>query len=126
MSLVKKMCTLFCDVDGTLIKYRKFCHYKSTEAEPVSMMVDEMNKAYDKGHTIVLTTARPEWLRYHTMKELDEIGLQYHQLVMGLARGNRILINDNEKEGDDRTFAFNVKRDVGFNKDQLDKLNSMY
>lgn len=115
-----KKCTLFVDIDGTLIKYRKFCDYQTTDPEPVLHAINPVNKAFKDGHHIVLTTARPEWLRDHTVKEMEEIGVQYHKLIMGLERGCRILINDNEKVNVDRTFAFNLLRDEGFsNEDKL-------
>ena len=56
---MNKKCTIFCDIDGTLIKYREFSTYKSLKAEPINSTVKEINRAFNKGHTIVLTTARP-------------------------------------------------------------------
>jgi hypothetical protein len=112
--MVTKKCTLFCDIDGTLFVYRQFATYKSTTPTKIESAIDEVNKAYDEGHCVVLTTARPEYLRAHTMKELDGANVQYHQLVMGIERGSRILINDNETETIDRAHALCVKRNEGF------------
>ena len=43
---------------------------------------------------IILTTARPEYLREHTEKELNQNKLNYDRLIMEIERGPRILIND--------------------------------
>ena len=63
---------------------------------------------------IVLTTARPEELREHTIMELTKNGIPLHQLVMGIERGPRYLINDMDpnKPGK-RAICYNLKRDGG-------------
>ena len=75
---MKKKCAIFCDIDGTLIKYRDFSTYKSTKAEPITNTIKEINRAFNKGHNIILTTARPEYLRFHTLRELNKLNIQYH------------------------------------------------
>ena len=92
---MKKKCSIFCDIDGTLIKYREFSNYKSSKAEPITNTIKEINRAFNKGHNIILTTARPEYLRFHTLRELNKLNIQYHMLLMSIGRGPRILINDN-------------------------------
>lgn len=116
--MVKKS-TIFCDIDGTLIKYRKFETYLNSEPQPVQNMIDTLQCIHNEGHCIVLTTARPEYLRNHTKTELSKLHIPYDQLVMGLARGNRILINDKENPENDRTFAINTMRDEGCTYNQL-------
>ena len=85
-------------------------------------MCNSINNAYDEGHCVLLTTARPEYLRGHTMKELDEENIKYSRLIMGIERGSRILINDNEVDTIDRAFAFNIARNKGFTPEQLNNL----
>lgn len=118
--MATKKCTVFCDIDGTLFKYRKFADYKNTNPVIISTTVSCINESYENGQYIVLTTARPEYLRTHTMKELDETNIKYHQLVMGIERGSRILINDKEDEKD-RAYAFNVSRNTGMTNTQCDE-----
>ena len=120
-----KKCTIFCDIDGTLFQYRKFENYKSTMPMIVMNVRNSINNAYDEGHCVLLTTARPEYLRGHTMKELDEENIKYSRLIMGIERGLRILINDNEVDMDDRAFAFNIARNKGFTPEQLNKFNEI-
>ena len=112
MSQVVKKSTIFCDVDGTLFHYRKFKDYKSSDITPIHGTIDALNSAYDDGHHVILTTARPEYLRAHTMKELNDGNVMYHRLIMGIERGSRVLINDNETPGYDRAFAINVTRNT--------------
>ena len=63
---------------------------------------------------IILTTARPEYLRSHTVKELETHDLPYNKLIMEIERGPRILINDTDpnKPGR-RAIGVNLNRDEG-------------
>ena len=63
---------------------------------------------------IILTTARPEYLREHTEKQLTKNGIPYHKLIMQIERGPRYLINDMDpnKPGE-RAIAINVVRNEG-------------
>lgn len=115
MGEVVKNPTVFCDIDGTIFKYRKFETYESTKPEVLPGVKESMDNWKENGVHIVLTTARPEYLREHTVKELEENGIPYHQLVMGLERGARYLVNDSEDPEVDRAFAFPLKRNAGFN-----------
>lgn len=123
--MTTKKCTIFCDIDGTLFQYRKFESYKNTKPMIVLNVRNSINNAYDNGHCILLTTARPEYLRAHTLKELDEENIKYHHLIMGIERGSRILINDNETETINRAFAFNLTRNIGFTGSQIEQFNEI-
>ena len=69
---------------------------------------------YGAGHTIVLTTARPEHLREFTVTELLDFGIPWHQLVMGIARGPRHLVNDmSPSSPGPRAIPWNLERDEG-------------
>lgn len=122
---MEKKCTIFCDIDGTLFEYRKFETYKSTTPKKITSSIDRINKAYDNGHRVILTTARPEYLRVHTLKELNEANIKYHALLLGIERGTRILINDNETETVDRAYSFNLLRNKGMREDQQELFNSI-
>ena len=122
---MKKKCSIFCDIDGTLIKYREFSNYKSSKAEPITNTIKEINRAFNKGHNIILTTARPEYLRFHTLRELNKLNIQYHMLLMSIGRGPRILINDNKPSNKLGAYAINVERDNGFSSDNISKYNEI-
>jgi hypothetical protein len=107
--------TLFCDIDGTIFVYRKFETYTTSEPEPIHDVIEKLKEWYNNGEHIVLTTARPEYLRYHTQKELSKYGVPYHTLLMGIGRGARYVINDMDpnKEGL-RSIGINLQRNEGF------------
>lgn len=107
--------TYFCDIDGTIFKYRRFDDIRTTSPEVIPSVSRKINEWNLEGHHIVMTTARPEDLREHTKQELQNSGIPYHQLVMGIERGPRYLINDMdpEKEGE-RAIGINLTRDKGF------------
>lgn len=106
--------TYFCDIDGTIFKYRKFETYENTDAEPIQTTVDKLNEWHNQGHQIILTTARPEVLKTHTINELSKAHIPFDKLIMGIERGPRYLINDMDpnKPGE-RAIAINLKRDKG-------------
>lgn len=111
--MVKKN-TYFCDIDGTILKYRKFETYENSKAEGIESTIDYLDKAASEGHMIILTTARPEYLRMHTEIELYENEVPYHRLIMGIERGPRYLINDMDPNNPgERAIAINLERDKG-------------
>lgn len=111
---MKKNKTIFCDIDGTIFKYRKFETYKEVQPELTPGTFEKMSRWKEEGHMIVLTTARPEDFREHTIKELTEAGIVWDKLIMGIERGPRYLINDMDpnKPGV-RATAFSIERDEG-------------
>tara|TARA_Y100000356_G_scaffold119581_1_gene111357 strand:+ start:76 stop:444 length:369 start_codon:yes stop_codon:yes gene_type:complete len=120
---MEKKNTIFCDIDGTLFKYRKFETYKSSKAEILPDVKKKMDEWNNEGHLVILTTARPEDMREHTEKELAENDIPYGRLIMGLERGPRYLINDMDpgKPGE-RATGVNLDRDTGFWMTEWDKM----
>lgn len=89
------MAVYIVDIDNTLLKTEEsFCKecgrkiYGKSELIKESLL--EANKLYDEGHTIILFTGR-NWDVYElTKKQLREIGIKYHELVMGKPHGTII------------------------------------
>ncbi len=114
---MKKYHTYFFDIDGTIFKYRKFESYENNEAELTPGALKKLLEIREAGHTIVLTTARPEDLRLFTITELRNSAVPYDQLVMGLARGPRHLVNDmSPSNPGERAIPWNLVRDEGLEK----------
>jgi uncharacterized HAD superfamily protein len=112
MDIKKK--TYFVDIDGTIFVYRKFETYKETKVEVIKTTKQYLQQVKDEGHMIILTTARPEEMRDHTIDELNYTNIPYDRLIMGIERGPRYLINDlSPKEPGDRAIAINLKRNEG-------------
>lgn len=109
--------TIFSDIDGTLIEQVRFEELNPNVVNVLNGVKEKMDEWYEMGYYIVLTTARPEGLREITVQQMKIAGISYHQLVMGIGREERILINNNSG-GDpnrDRALSVAVKRDAGFN-----------
>lgn len=105
--------TIFCDIDGTLVPQGEGV---LSELRPSSALpgVEKLRAAYGAGATIILTTARPELLRWFTIREMERLDIKFHHLIMGLPNSQRVLIN-NLKEGDPAPMAvaFNVPMNEG-------------
>lgn len=111
--MIKKE-TLFVDIDGTIFKYRKFETYQSSKAEIVQSTLDWLISKSCEGHLIILTTARPDWLRDHTINELKENDVPWNRLIMGIERGPRYLVNDMDPNNPgERAIAINLIRNGG-------------
>jgi hypothetical protein len=113
--MVTKNPTFFVDIDGTIVKYRKFSELSNSVLEPIQDVVDYLNSQYDKGAVIIITTARPEKFRHFTVLELNQIGMKWHQLVMECGRGTRVIFNDKDPDNPnlERAVGINFTRDGG-------------
>ena len=119
---MKKYSTYFCDIDGTVFRYRKFETYRDTPAELTPGSLEKLQEIRAEGHMIVLTTARPESLRNHTEKELWNAGVPYDRLIMEIGRGPRHLINDMDPNNPgQRATGWNLVRDTGMSGVTVDK-----
>ena len=119
---MKKFKTIFCDIDGTIFKYRQFNDYASEPAVLTPGACVRMQGWKAQGHMIVLTTARPESLRDHTVQELRVNGVPWDRLIMGIERGPRYLINDNSpSDSRPRANGICLERDEGLWDVLLDK-----
>jgi hypothetical protein len=115
MSKVIKNPTLFVDIDGTLVKYRKFSELSESVLTPIQDVIDFVNDHYDNGSVVLITTARPSSYELFTKQELEKIGVKYHQLIMNCGRGTRVILNDKDPENPmlDRAVGINLIRDLG-------------
>jgi len=108
--------TIFCDLDGTLVKHSNPVEIQNLnlELEVLPGVYDKLREWDTKGYFIIITTGRKESSREATVKQLQRAGILYDQLIMGFGGGDRILIND-RKSGrtEDTAFAINVTRNEG-------------
>lgn len=111
---MEKKNTYFVDIDGTIFLYRKFETYRSSPAQVIKPTKQYLQQVRDAGDLIILTTARPEDMREHTIHELALNNVPYDRLIMGIERGPRYLINDMDPNNPGkRAIAINVIRDKG-------------
>jgi hypothetical protein len=117
-----KPSTIFCDLDGTIIKHlHSFSEVSCVEPELLSGVREKFDEWDSKGCKIILVTARKESARQITESHLRKLGIPYDQLIMGVAAGCRILINDRMFENIERAIAINVTTNEGFGKIEWDK-----
>lgn len=128
MSKVTKNPTFFVDIDGTLVKYRKFSELSSAVLTPIQDVIDSVNHHYDNGSHIVITSARPIEYELFTKQELEKIGVKYHQLILGIGRGTRVILNDKDPENPEipRAIGINFNRDMGLEELDINSLVSSY
>jgi NDP-sugar pyrophosphorylase family protein len=108
--------TIFCDIDGTILMHlHKISEVMQHEGELLLGVKHKFDEWDSKGHHIVLTTARKESARAHTVKQLADAGICYDQLIMGITSGVRVLINDKKLPQDaDRARGVNVITNQGW------------
>ena len=108
--------TIFTDIDGTLVHQVRFEEIDPFSSVALPGVVEKMTQWFKEGHHIVLTTARPEELRDLTIQEMDLLGIPFHQLVMGIGRAERILINNasEERPQEVRAAAIQAEKNGGF------------
>lgn len=105
--------TLFVDIDGTLITYTRD---EGIDFDNVSLLpgVKEfLLNCAKKEYNVILTTGRRESLRRQTEIQLEKLGIQYDQLIMGIKGWPRYVINDKKSDGSAGCFAINLERNEG-------------
>lgn len=118
--------TIFCDIDGTLLKHHGDIT-KNILDEPIVLdNVIESLKEWDRlSYKIILTTGRKESYRKNTEQQLLKLGIPYDHLIMGITNGDRVLINDRKLNSNRNTaYAININRNdglVGINLELLNK-----
>ena len=88
--------TLFVDIDGTLMKNsgQYFVPTWGT-TPPLTKNVDHLNKLHATGRVrIILVTSRLEHFRDVTVKQLQQYGVRYDQILFGMLHASRVVIND--------------------------------
>ena len=128
MSKIVKNPTLFVDIDGTIVKYRKFSELSESTLTPIQDVIDFVNGHYDAGSVIVITTARPESYRLFTIEELEKVGIKYNQIIMDMGRGTRVILNDTDPKNPElpRAIGINLQRDGGLENIEIPPYISPY
>ena len=111
-SMGVKKGTIFCDLDGTLIKHVSVPTQSGDDIELLDGSVEKMKEFRQKGYVIVLTTGRTQSNIFGVLETLRSIGLEFDQIICDLPIGPRHLINDS-KDDEVRSFSHAMKRDAG-------------
>jgi hydroxymethylpyrimidine pyrophosphatase-like HAD family hydrolase len=109
--------TIFLDIDGCLFRHKGNLSTQITgTVELLPGAIEKLNEWEAEGHKIFLTTGRKESTRKITEEQLATSGIFYDQLIMGLNRGERIVINDSKNPPNDEistAFAIQIPRNEG-------------
>ncbi len=93
--------TIIIDLDGVLIKHDSGDNSKKrTFTYPVKIIkknVDLLKEEYDSGSCIIIMSARPYDEENNVKNELNKNNIFYHHLILGVASGSRVVINDKKK-----------------------------
>jgi hydroxymethylpyrimidine pyrophosphatase-like HAD family hydrolase len=111
----KRPKTIFCDLDGTLVKHNGDLIKQLKEQLVLLEGTLDKFKEWEKlGYKIIITTGRKESMRKRTIEQLEEVGIFYDELITNLGGGTRILINDRKANSDEDTaIAINLTRNEG-------------
>ena len=107
--------TIICDIDGTLVEHcpPNAAANPKTKLELLPGAMVKLLEWEHKGYRIILLTGRKESMRNVTIQQLNEAGIFYDQLIMGVGGGTRHLINDIKPNNRETAFAYNVPRNIG-------------
>ena len=114
--------TIFCDLDGTLVKHSNPIEVQNPELELEVLpgVHDKLSEWDTKGYHVVITTGRKHSAREATIKQMQNAGINYDQLIMGFGGGDRILINDRKPNSKkDTAFVVNLTRNKGISDVEL-------
>lgn len=108
-------CTIFIDIDGTLISHhRTASEVLKCKPELLPGVIEKFCEWDGKGYKIILTTGRKESSRKFTEESLSSLGLFWDQLIMGIGPSQRVLINDLKPNVNaPMAIAINVERNKG-------------
>jgi uridine kinase len=111
---LKSQCkgTIFCDLDGTLIKHVPIPSETGEEIEILEGSQEKLKEFKEKGYYLILTTSRMYAKVFRIIEKLKNDKLNFDQIICDLPVGPRFLINDN-KGNECRACAFALERDQG-------------
>tara|TARA_R110001599_G_scaffold277641_3_gene478949 strand:- start:776 stop:1147 length:372 start_codon:yes stop_codon:yes gene_type:complete len=108
--------TILCDIDGTLVKHTSPLE-TTKPGFKMELLPGTLKKLAEwdiKGYNIILISGRREGARKETEKQLNEVGIIYDKLILGVGGGIRVLLNDKKPDGTTETaLAYNLTRNKG-------------
>jgi uridine kinase len=111
--------TVFCDLDGTLIKHVSIPSETGEEIEILEGSSEKLKELKEKGYHLILTTSRPHHKIFGIINKLKAHGIEFDQIISDLPVGPRHLINDDKGE-ERRAFIHILERDKGIKNINID------
>ena len=109
----RQFVTVFCDVDGVLLKNGSKFNDKGWKTTAIEENLEKLIELQRQGHLyLVLTSSRPKSEIEYTVGHLKEMGLEVDDCLFGLPHARRLLINDFSKTNPyPSAVAINLERD---------------
>jgi len=111
--------TIFCDLDGTLIKHVPVPSETGEDIEIIEGSPEKLKEFKEKGYHLVVTTSRPYHKIFGILQKLRDLGIEFDQVISDLPVGPRHLINDS-KDDEVRAIVHALKRDGGIRDIHID------
>jgi len=83
---ISKLKIFVFDIDGIIFNYYLDTGYNFSD--PIQCNIDLINKLHNKGHKIILNTARHDKYRTITIKQLKKWAVSYDELHFGKPQGD--------------------------------------
>ena len=115
--------TIFLDIDGCIFKHHGNL-IRQVTIDPILLdgVLEKINEWNEKDYMIILTTGRKKCSRKITEEQLSKYGIFYDKLIMGLPRGERVVINDRKTikkaNGYNSASDFNVASAIQINRNE--------
>jgi hypothetical protein len=110
--------TWLIDLDGTIFPHNGYLRTK--DAEKLLVGAKDFFEKIAEDDIIIILTSRDERYRRKTVESLKSNGIKFNLLLMGVPKGERILINDKKASGMKTAYAINLKRDSGLNEVKIE------
>lgn len=110
---IEEKFTFFIDIDATLVFQHDENDITQTPTSLLPGVKSKLDRWREQGHKIVLTTARDKNLRKFTEEQLNNLGIEYDELICGLNHGERILINNKSRDGRIKARSYNTRFNGG-------------
>jgi uridine kinase len=110
--------TVFCDLDGTIIKHVPVPTETGEEILLLEGSVEKLKEWRKKGYLIILCTSRQFIKTFGILNKLRSKGIIFDQVICDLPVGPRFLINDS-KGKEVRAIAIALDRDNGIGSIEL-------
>lgn len=111
--------TIFCDLDGTLIKHVPLPSETGEDIEIIEGSPEKLKEFKEKGYYLIVTTSRPYHKIFGILQKLKESGIEFDQVISDLPLGPRHLINDS-KDDEVRAIVHILERNKGIKDIHID------
>jgi len=113
LGFTQKHVTVFCDIDGVLLKNGSWFSQGGWDTDPILENIEALKALQEKGLLyLIITTSRPPSEKENTLSKLQALGLHPDDSIFGLPHNKRVLVNDYSTTNPyPSALAINLERD---------------